>query len=71
MVIGESESDLQKIRWYEFKIDNLYTVYRVEFVREAALPGKRRGTPLSIKETTSIAPDPRMTTPTQLTPRNP
>lgn len=30
--IGESESVVQKIRWYEFKLDEIFTVYRVEFV---------------------------------------
>lgn len=33
LTVGESESDLEKIRWFEFKIDQIYCVYRVEFVR--------------------------------------
>ncbi len=33
LTVGESESDLEKIRWFEFKIDQVYCVYRVEFVR--------------------------------------
>jgi len=33
LTVGESESDLEKIRWFEFKIDQLFCIYRVEFVR--------------------------------------
>jgi hypothetical protein len=32
LLVGESLSTIQKIRWYEFKIDDVFTVYRVEFV---------------------------------------
>jgi len=35
LTIGDSESDIEKIRWYEFKLDQFYTVYRIEFVRPA------------------------------------
>jgi hypothetical protein len=33
MTIGESDSDMQFIRWYEFKLDKTYPIYRIEFVR--------------------------------------
>lgn len=33
LTVGESESDLEKIRWFEFKLDKVFCVYRVEFVR--------------------------------------
>lgn len=33
LTVGESESDLEKIRWFEFKLDRVFCVYRVEFVR--------------------------------------
>lgn len=33
LAVGESESDIQKVRWFEFKLDTHYTVYRVEFHR--------------------------------------
>ena len=70
IVIGESESDLQKIRWYEFKIDSLYTVYRVEFVREAAAAGTRHSTPLDIEQH-STEPQVIPTTKPPRTPRSP
>ena len=38
--VGESESVVQKIRWYEFKLDEIFTIYRIEFVgRPQAQPG--------------------------------
>lgn len=33
LTVGESESDLEKIRWFEFKLDRVFTVYRLEFVK--------------------------------------
>ena len=33
LTVGESESDLEKIRWFEFKLDQVFTVYRLEFVK--------------------------------------
>ncbi|MCX7846704.1 MAG: hypothetical protein N2595_01530 [bacterium] len=33
LTVGESESDVEKIRWFEFKIDQVFCVYRVEFMR--------------------------------------
>lgn len=33
LAVGESESDIQKIRWFEFKLDKYYTIYRIEFRR--------------------------------------
>ncbi len=33
LAVGESESDIQKIRWFEFKLDKFYTIYRIEFRR--------------------------------------
>lgn len=33
MTIGESDSDMQFIRWYEFKLDENYPIYRVEFAQ--------------------------------------
>jgi hypothetical protein len=38
--VGESESVVQKIRWYEFKLDEIFTIYRIEFVgRPQPQPG--------------------------------
>jgi len=31
--IGDSESDIEKIRWFEFQLDDVYTIYRIGFVR--------------------------------------
>jgi hypothetical protein len=31
--VGESESDIEKIRWFQFNLDHVYTVYRLEFRR--------------------------------------
>ncbi|NLF38784.1 hypothetical protein GX586_05025 [bacterium] len=43
--VGESESDVEKRRSFEFKLDQVFTVYRVEFVK-----GKTPGQPDGIEE---------------------
>lgn len=32
--VGESSTDLESIRWFEFKLDHYYTICRVAFVRK-------------------------------------
>jgi len=39
--VGESETDLETIRWFEFKIERVFSVYRVGFIRA----GKHGSTP--------------------------
>ncbi len=31
--IGDSTSNLEQIRWFEFQLDDVYTIYRIGFVR--------------------------------------
>jgi len=31
--VGESESDIEQIRWFQFNLDQAFTVYRLEFRR--------------------------------------
>jgi len=31
--IGDSTSDIEQIRWFEFQLDDIYTIYRIGFVR--------------------------------------
>jgi len=31
--IGESVSDIEKIRWFEFQLDDVFTIYRIGFVQ--------------------------------------
>ncbi len=31
--IGDSASDIEQIRWFEFQLDDVYTIYRIGFVR--------------------------------------
>jgi hypothetical protein len=33
LTVGESESDIEKVRWFEFNLDKVYTVYRIGFIR--------------------------------------
>jgi hypothetical protein len=66
MTIGESDSDMQFIRWYEFKLDENYPIYRVEFaqpqrdrVRQRALESAAAaasGTPAAPTTLTTPAP---------------
>jgi hypothetical protein len=42
MTVGESDSDLQFIRWYEFKLDENYPIYRVEFAQPQRERAKQR-----------------------------
>ncbi len=41
LAVGESATDLETIRWFEFKIDRVFSVYRVGFIRA----GKYGSTP--------------------------
>ena len=38
LTVGESESDIERIRWFEFKINQFYTIFRLEFKRPQTNP---------------------------------
>jgi len=42
MTVGESDSDMQFIRWYEFKLDENYPIYRIEFAQPQRERAKQR-----------------------------
>jgi len=58
MTIGESDSDMQFIRWYEFKLDENYPIYRIEF----AQPQQERARQRALAATTPLEAAPGPTT---------
>ena len=45
LTVGESVTDVESIRWFEFKLDQYYTICRVAFVRKGRhglIPRKER-----------------------------
>ncbi len=43
--VGESSTDIESIRWFEFKLDTYYTICRVAFIRKGShgvIPRKQR-----------------------------
>ncbi len=45
LTVGESSTDIESIRWYEFKLDEFYPICRVAFIRKGShgvIPRKQR-----------------------------
>lgn len=59
--ISESESDIERVRSYDFKLDRYYTIYRVDFVRSLRPEDAdaENGIPAATRMPESFPPPPR------------